>query len=317
MTARTPLVLFIAAVSAAALAAAPLFSAQAVTVGPAKIEVVADPGDVIQGEMFVINETDAAATFSGSVQQFTEEEGNKVFNDLEGDIASWVAPLPPITLAPGAQQNIPLTINVPANAPPGGHFTVIWWNSSPPKGGQLSVVTRAGALVYLTVSGELTRSARILAFGTEGERRFFGGLPIAFSVLMRNEGNGYEKPQGTLTLVNLFGGEGMRVAVNEYGSQVLPRSQKTLPIEVAGDRFLFGPYRAKLDLVYGDGVHLEAQKWIFVVPLKAILWMIAVLIVLAGVPFGVKKYNAWILRKASQPREPRRRSLESRALHCS
>jgi len=307
MTTRPP-VFFIVLIGAAAIAAASFLNAQAVTVGPAKLEVAADPGDTVRGEMFVINETDTAATFSPSIQQFTEEEGNKVFNDLEGDIASWIAPLKPITLAPGAQQNIPLTINVPANASPGGHFAVIWWNSSPAKGGQLSVVTRAGALVYLTVSGELTRSARILAFGTEGGRSVFGSLPITFSVLVRNEGNGYEKPQGTLSLINLFGGEGMRVAVNEFGSQVLPQSQKTLPIEVAGDRFLFGPYRAKLDLVYGDGVHLEAQKWIFVVPLKAVAWMIAVLIVLAGAPWGIKKYNAWILRKATQPREPRRRS---------
>ena len=129
----------------------------------------------------------------------------------------------------------------------------------------------------------------------------FGGLPVRCSVLVRNEGNGYEKPQGTLSLINLFGGEGMRVAVNEFGSQILPQSQKTMPIEVLGDRFLFGPYRAKLDLVYGDGVHLEVQTWVFIVPLRAVAWMIAVVMLLAGAPWGIKKYNAWILRKASQP----------------
>ncbi len=308
MTARIPLVLFVAFSSAAAIAAALVPYAHAVTVGPAKLEVAADPGDTIRGELFVINETDAAATFHASVQQFTEVEGNKVFNDEEGGIASWIPPLAPVTLAPGAQQTVPFTIRVPENAPPGGHFAVIWWSSAPKGTRQLSVVTRAGALVYLTVSGEARRSAQIVSFGAEGGGRFFRGLPVRFEVLIKNEGNVYEKPMGTLTLTNLFGGESARAKVNESGSQVLPRSQKTLPtIELAGDRFLFGPYRANLDLVYGDGAHLGARKWIWVVPLTGVLWMSAIILLLAGAPFGIKKYNAWVLRRASQPDPPKRR----------
>lgn len=279
--------------------------AQAVTAG-AKLEFSTDPGATIRSRTFVKNETAEAATFYPSFEEFTEEEGSRVYTKREGGITSWITPLAPAALGAGVDRWIPLVINVPTDAPPGSHFAVIWWSTADPgkKGeGQVSIAARAGTLIYLTVSGETHRSARIVSFHAEGGRRLFGGLPIRFGVLLRNEGNVYEKPQGTLTLVNLFGGESMKTEVNQYGSQVLPRSQKTLPeIELAGDRFLFGPYRAVLDLTYADGVPLRASLWLLIVPLKATFALAVLLALLALAPFGIKKYNAWILRKAEQPK---------------
>ncbi|OGZ02748.1 MAG: hypothetical protein A3G64_00015 [Candidatus Liptonbacteria bacterium RIFCSPLOWO2_12_FULL_60_15] len=311
MTLRTPLlVLFV--VGAAAIAAAPLLNAHAVTVGPAKQEFSSDPGETLRGTAYVKNETAKAAMFFPSFEEFTEEEGSRRYFTREGGLSSWIAPLLPVSLAPGEGKTLPLIINVPKDAPPGSHFAVIWWSTADPaklKEGQVTIAAKAGALLYLTVSGEAYRSAQIVSFRAEGGRRFFGGLPIRFSVLIKNEGNVYEKPMGTLTLTNLFGGESARVKVNEFGSQVLPRSQKTLPdIELAGDRFLFGPYRANLDLVYGENAHLSAQTWVFVMPPEALVWMIAIILVIGGAPFVIKKYNAWILRKASRSRTPQRRS---------
>jgi len=273
--------------------------AQAVTVGPVKFEFSADPGDTIRNEMFVQNEKDMTQIFHSSFQQFTEEDGNKVFNSEKGDIASWIEPLASVTLAPGAQKIIPFIINLPKDASPGGHFAVIWWSSSAPgkTGQQLSIVTRAGVLVYLRVSGEIHTKAGIVSFETEGNRIFFSKLPIHFNVLFKNEGNAYEKPQGTLIFYNIFGGESIKVKVNEFGSQVLPRSQKILAVEVAGDRFLLGPYRAVIDLTYGDNIHLKASKWIWLVPLKAIIWIIAIIILLICAPFCLKKYNRWIIKR--------------------
>lgn len=282
------------------------YRVQAVTVGPVKLEFSADPGDAVRGEMFVQNEESETATLHASLQQFTEEDGNKIFNDEKGDIASWIKPIAPVTLEAGAQKKIPFTISVPQDAPPGGHFGVLWWSSSVGgKTDQVAVVTRAGVLLYLTVSGELERKASILSFDTEGGGRAFGALPVSFTVLFKNEGNTYEKPQGTLTLYNIFGGESIQQQANEFGSQILPRSQKTLAIDVKSDRFLFGPYRAVIDLAYGDNVHLNARTWIWFMPIRALSLLIAVGAFILIVPLAVKKYNVWIIGKSRRSRKKR------------
>lgn len=278
----------------------PVFS-HAVTVGPAKLEYTVDPGSVMKGELFLLNEGSEAKTFYPTFERFTERDnGEKNFTKEESDLATWFTVAPSVKLSSGENRQIPFTITVPKDAPPGGHFAVIWWSTSPPGKGkeQVSIVTRAGILVYLTVTGDSMESASITWFGAA--KRFFGSLPINFSFIFSNTGNSYLRPSGEVRIKNILGSVKEMIPVNPHGAIVLPQVEKSFALTLGSNAFFFGPYRAELDLTYGEKQQkLSESFWVLILPWKAILFVaILLVLILFVIPRGIKKYNKWIIHKS-------------------
>lgn len=278
----------------------PVFS-YAVTVGPAKLEYTVDPGSVMKGQLFLLNESSEAKTFYPTFEKFTEgSNGEKRFTKEESDLATWFDVAPSIALSPGDNRQVPFTITVPQGAPPGGHFAVIWWSTTPPGKSkeQVSIVTRAGILVYLTVTGDVQESASISWFGAV--KRFFGSLPIDFSFIFKNTGNSYVRPSGEVRVKNILGSVKEVIPVNPHGALVLPQAEKSFALTLGSSAFFFGPYRAELDLTYGEKQQkLSESFWVLVLPWKALLLVVALLfLVLFVIPRGIKKYNKWIIHKS-------------------
>src|SRR3989344_5571553 len=188
----------------AAMALFPV-AAAAVTVGPPRLEYKAAPGDSFAGSMFLQNESDATKTFYPDFQTFTERNGEKVFLKEESDLASWFRMPESITLKPDEKVDIPFTIEVPRDAAPGGHFAVIWWGAAanPKSGEQVAIVTRAGGLVYFTVSGDIEEAGAISRFDAGGT--LFARPPVVFDIEFTNNGNVALKPTGHIRMRNLFG----------------------------------------------------------------------------------------------------------------
>lgn len=276
------------------------FFGNAVTVGPVKLEYFTDPGKTITGELFLQNEESGTKTFYPSFEKFTEDNGQKNFTREESDLSTWFKMTSSVTLKSGESKQIPFSIKVPKNAPPGGHFAVIWWSTSPPGGGgeKVSIVTRAGILVYLTVSGDLKESGTLADF--EISKRFVTSFPIELAITFKNTGNSYLRPTGEIRIKNILGMTQAVTQVNPFGSNILPQSQKNFNQSVDAKGFFFGPYRAELDLMYGASAqHITQSRWFFAAPWKISLTIILLaLLVFFVIPAGIKKYNAWIIRKA-------------------
>ncbi|MEW5805154.1 MAG: hypothetical protein AB1721_00260 [Patescibacteria group bacterium] len=280
----------------------PLIS-YSVTVGPVKLEYSVDPGDVVKGELFVQNEEKEPRTFYPVFEKFIEEDGTKVF--LEGeptDLASWFKVQDSISLNPNEQKKISFEIVVPKNASPGGHFAVIWWGTAPASAGadqQVAIVTRAGILVYLRVSGEIKEEASLLSF--KAIKRFFSHSPMALEYVLENSGNVHLKPGGELKIKNIFGKVKETLPINLKELTVLPQSKKTFQLEWAPEKTVFGAYKAELNLKYGEGQQeLNKAYWFFVLPIKGIVIFLGAIIILALAPLGIKKYNSWIISKAEK-----------------
>jgi len=273
---------------------------QAVTVGPVKLEINADPGDVVTGELFLMNEEKKGTKiFYPDFQKFIEEGGSKKFIAEKSDLATWFEIDYPVTLNSLEGKNIPFTLRVPKDASPGGHFAVIWWSASSPEAGQVSIVTRAGILVYLTISGEIKEQGQILEFTTQNKKKFFGNPPINFAINFENTGNVHLKPKGEIQIKNIFGGTKAIIDVNKKDMSILPQSRKTLNEEWNFSGFVFGPYKANLKLVYGDTQKkVEQSFWIVIIPWKKLLILVLIIVlVFFGIPKGLKKYNQWIVDK--------------------
>lgn len=285
---------------------------RAITVGPVKLEYSVDPGAEIKGEMFLQNNESAKRTFYPSFEKFTEVDGQKQFSKENSDLSTWFKVESFVTLAPGESKQIPFRIEVPKNAPPGGHFAVVWWSTSPPGDNkQVSIVTRAGILVYLTVSGDIRESGELAMFGAD---RWITTLPITFNIVFRNNGNSYLAPAGSIVIKNLWGGVRGEAKINEFGANILPQSERTFNPAISPDGFMFGPYRAELTLNYGTGHTVKKSIWLIALPLKGVLTILILAFILFwGIPKGIRKYNAWILSRVASaaPVRPAEEPLRS------
>ena len=275
----------------------------AVTVGPAKIEYKADPGEIITGKLFVVNDGQEAQTFYAAFEKFTEVDGQKKFLPSEpAELSEWFKMEKSVTLKPAEQKEISFTVEVPKNAPPGGHFAVIWWGTASPDAKEVAIVTSAGILVYLQVSGEVNEKGDIGKFSlTKGKFAF--KLPDDFTVNFINQGNTYLKPRGEIAIKNIFGSTIANFKVNAKERIIFPENAQILDVAKKFDKppFVFGFYKAELALQWGEKQsNILKSVWFFVFPWKTVL---VGLIILAAILFiatkGIKKYNQWILKKYS------------------
>ncbi|MDD5547409.1 MAG: hypothetical protein PHN74_00705 [Candidatus Pacebacteria bacterium] len=259
--------------------ALPFFS-HAITVGPVRMEYSVNPGDIVKGEMLLKNEGGGSRIFYPNLEKFFEENGQKVFSGEESEISKWIKTAKSVALKPDEQKIIPFSIEVPADASPGGHFAVMWWGNVAPnseKADQVGVNTRAGILVYLTVSGNTIESGNIGEIRTNYPKSIINKLPVNFVISFENKGNVILKPFGELVIKNFFGVTKGILRVNDKGLIVMPNDKKNLETEWNSD-FAFGPYKATANLVLGkDNQRIEKSIWVYVFPTKIVIGIVSVI----------------------------------------
>lgn len=275
----------------------------AVTIGPAKMEYRVDPGAVLESNITLINDTDAGQTLYPAFEKFIEVNGEKRFLPAEPtELANWIELPKSVALKSREQKQVPFTIEVPKNAPPGGHFTVIWWSTAPPTGSkQVSIVTRAGILVYLQVSGEVNEKGDVVEFSLTGRKFFMFEFPKDFVVDFRNQGNTYLKPRGGISIKNIFGSVITDFQVNSKERIIFPENNQLLDVAKKFDKppFTAGFYKAELALQWGEKQNdILKSIWFLVFPWKTVLIVVIILAVILFIATkGLKKYNRWIISK--------------------
>lgn len=277
-------------------------SALAVTVGPGKMQLRVDPGDVIEGTLYLKNNKDTTKTFYSDIQAFTERDGERVFLETPSLLAEWFEIPKSVELSGNGDKQIPYTLSVPEDAPAGGHFAIIWWSTAPPEteGGQVAITARAGIVVYLNVSGDVEESALVTRFAIEDT--LTGSADNTFTIDFKNTGTTYVMPTGTTTITNLWGTKRASLQVNSRELQVLPGSEKTFTMTLANDAFWWGPYKATAKVNYAEGKMLTKERWFFVIPPVFTSTVVFILFVIFfGIPWLLRVYRRRLI--ASMRRE--------------
>lgn len=302
-------------------------NAMALTVGPVKVEMEADPGDTITDEFFLMNETDKTKTFYSSFEKYVDLGGDKKFLGIIEDLSAWIQTQESITLEPGQQVKVPYTIKVPQDAPAGSHFAVTWWGSAPPQINQgVAVVSKAGILMLLNVSGDINESARIESLKLPSKSKVLNFFPPGFSVAVENLGNVYIKPTGNILVKNILGMDKQVFRINKVDLEVYPKTTRGLRIatkegkqieEIAlpqptsfldgirkeWNNFGFGYYTAYLNLKYGkknpQELNTSLKFWVIPWRISLIVAIITILILLFFTK-GIQTYNRWIIKRAQK-----------------
>jgi hypothetical protein len=295
--------------------------ASALTISPARVELLGDPGQAINESLILINETDSDQTYYTSVEAFDSqgESGTPNFTLSKEGLPSWVTVQDKVILKKGERVKVPYSISIPTDAYSGGHFAAIFLSTQPPSadGTQVSVGAKVGMLILLRVTGDVKEAGGLKEFAIEEKGSFLTAPPITFFYRFRNDGNDRVKPEGEIVIKNMIGGETARLSANKSEGNILPGSIRRFDIKYGDDEapavsapffdhvqyekshFAFGLYTASLGITFGNSGSDAATATYFMFPwhLITVVTVITVVVLLLLLLL-VKKYNQWIIKQA-------------------
>lgn len=283
---------------------------QGLEISPPRLNLDADPGDTLKTEIRVRNVTDQTLVARPQYNDFVagnEEDGNpRLLLDEDAtepspySIKDWIEEIPALTLEPNQQKTIKVTINVPNDASPGGHYGVIRFTGTPPEVDESAVSLSAsiGTLALITVSGDIQEQASIEEIYTSqnNERRsVFEYGPVSTITRFKNDGNVHVQPSGTITVTDMFGRTVESFKFNESQGNVLPQSIRKFE-NVLNKKLLFGRYKVTADIVYGSNNTIVSGATTFwAVPYKLLALLTVALVALV---IGIRRYNKYIVKRA-------------------
>ncbi len=285
---------------------------QGLEISPPLVELDVDPGttqafqirlrNITQGELVTKARVDdfVAQGEQGQPKLLTEENAEPTPYTFK----PWVAPIADVTIAPQEQKTITVTLNVPKDASPGGHYGVIRFTGLAPglEDTGVSLSASIGTLVLLNVSGPVVKDLVFEEFfaSQNGEKKgFFEKGPITFVERLKNKGTVHLKPLGTLRITNMFGKEVAVLAVNENGGNILPASVRRFEQQLNKSR-LFGKYNVEANIQY-EGKNVTGNISFWVIPYKLIAIILGgLLIAIVALRKGLKAYNRRIIKKAQK-----------------
>jgi hypothetical protein len=292
-------------------------SGQALEIAPPVITLTVDPGQTLNTQIFLRDVSPTNLIVAGEANDFVAagEDGTpKILLKDSGpnpySIKDWIQPPAKLLLASKEVKTMAITINVPKDASPGGHYGIVRFTATAPElnGTGVSLSASLGALLLITVKGKTTEKLSVASFtasrnGKQGS--LFESTPLNFTVRLKNSGNVHEQPTAAATITDMFGKKVALVNFNEPPHNILPQSirkfDSPLDSAVIGNKKLFGHYTAALKVTYGPGYKqtLTASLGFWVIPYHLIGIIIVTLIALFfALRYAIKRYNRMIVTKA-------------------
>jgi hypothetical protein len=212
-----------------------------------------EPGTVIHRRIELWNGTasplrvavypDAARIANGS---FIGASGHAV-----NDLVTWTSvSRPGLEIPAGGYARDTVTIAVPRDAPPGERYGVIWAEVAGPGTGNITLVTRIGTRVYLSIGGANAPASNFTVNTLTAQRG--ADHRAAVEAMVHNTGGRALDLTGTLTLSEAIGG--VRSTAGPYAVQLgttLAPGQSEPVRTVVTDPLGDGPWDATIELKSG------------------------------------------------------------------
>ncbi len=263
------------------------------SVSPTIFDMTANPGQTWQSTVRVINTNPYELTIYVEVADFVPkgESGVPKFIPLsesksEGaSLAHWIHSKQSVTIPAEKTVELPFSIELPADASPGGHFAALMISTKPnaPTPGTPNVQTAQviTSLIFLRVTGDIYENSAVRSFRST---HYLLSKPEAtFELRIENRGNVHVQPQGEISIYNMWGQERGVIPINQqtlFGN-VLPNSVRKYSFTWTGEWSPtdIGRYTAVATLGYGldakQFMHADTAFWI--IPWKFLLLIFGVI----------------------------------------
>jgi Bacterial protein of unknown function (DUF916) len=257
----------------------------------ANLSYLVDPGSTT---------TDAVTVYNfGNVPQNFKVYATDAFNDEQGefavlsgdqtpaDVGAWLTfDQEMVTVLPGQQVTLPVTIKVPADASPGDHVGAVL-ASSPTigTGEQGQVITldrRTGTRLYVRVNGDLRPNLALSNLSTtyhHSKNSFGGSATVGFRIT--NRGNIRLSGTPTVSIAGPFGLGETRLVLADL-AELLPGEEVDLTAELADVPAMFVDFTKVRLVPHGadDATTSVLKGTTFAPPLTLLLVLLVVILVL-------------------------------------
>ena len=274
-----------------------------------------DPGERTTFEINITNVTSDPLIAKAEFNDFLprNESGSPSIiidttQENEFGLRTYFSPIEDFRLEPSEDKTVEVTMDVPANATPGGHFGIVRFTAIPVEGDEtVTVSASVGTIVLMNISGEAEENLDLVEFtagNVVGEdsyeaKSFFETGPISIFTRLQNSGNTFVAPFGSLKLKNTFGSEVQSYQLNDVFGNVLPDSIRRFETSL-GDRFYLGRYTVEGTISYGGGgdiINVSDTFW--VLPYKVIVpAVLGLAVIIFGGRILVTRYNDKIVAKS-------------------
>lgn len=277
------------------------------SVSPTIFDMTANPGQQWQSTVRIINANPFELVVFINVVHFVPkgEAGVPRFVPLtEGvteqpTLAQWITTDRKITIPAEKTFELPLKIQVPADAPPGGHYAAVMVSTKPTDGGtedtNVKTAQVISSLLFLRVTGDVSESSSIRSFRTASY--ILSRPETDFEIRIENKGNVHVQPQGEIKIYNMWGQERGVVPINQQSifGNVLPQSVRKYSFTWTSEWSVtdIGRYTAVATMGYGvdSRQFMTANTSFWVVPWKIILVFITVIVAfIAFLSWAIKLY---------------------------
>ena len=265
-------------------------SADSLTIAPARQEIELKTADSTTSIFKIYNHGDTPVSGTLKIVDFIVNNDQGIPEFLEDQTlssdyaaATWIKlPYQRLTIPANDKVEFQFTINSPATALPGGHYAAIIFETTTdinlsPLSNQAQALTssRLASLLYINIPGSYEESALISFFKAP---KFSQNGPITLTTKILNLSPIHLRPQGVITITNIFGDVIAHLNLEE--SNIFPQTersyQNTLPT-----KWLAGRFRADLYSTYGtQGKTLQATTYFTVFPVMVILYIVIIIIAL-------------------------------------
>ena len=250
-------------------------------VGPGRTEIQLKPGETRVVEISVSNRITDNREFSLEIEDITGTTDASRSVELSGgargpySVQDYISvPKTSFVLDLGERALIPVTISVPLDAEPGGHYgsvlvsTVRSAQEPAANTPQAPIIARVGSLFFIQVAGEVDTAGETKELSLINNKWWYESGPIELGVLYENTGSVHLNPYGEISITNMFGEQVGFVELEPWF--VLPKSLRLR--EIAWDReFLLGRYTATALINRGyDDIVDEVSVSFWVLPWKII-----------------------------------------------
>lgn len=285
------------------------------SVSPTRTELNVAPGKSEDLEINIKNVTSGVIIAKPFINDF-EADGvtgePRLYKDSNqrnsASINSFVTGLEEVRLDPGQDVDLKYKVTVPESAAPGAYYGAVTYRAVPANEnnlnpGEVALTANVSSLVLLEVPGNITEKIQIekvSAYLDAKASSFFTKAPNKSGVTIKNLGNSFAKPFGTVAVNNTFGKEVYKYELNNLNPRgnVLPNSTRTF-IDDLKNVSSPGRYTITANVSYGRGGEIlisKASFWYLPIWFIIVLLAVLALLILGGVYLyrrhGKKKLNS-------------------------
>lgn len=217
-------------------------------------------------------------------------------------IKDFISQIPDISMKSGQSKTIKVPVNVPADQSPGGYFGVIRFIAQPldnktgQAGKQINLTASLGHIVLVNVPGNVKEQLQLVSFKAEKNGKtgtVFSSSPDGMALGLKNTGNSFSKPFGTVTIKNFQGKQVFQYEVNNTDPRgnVLPESTRVFHDKISSLGSSPGRYTAIASVSYGNGGDVlvsEIHFWVIPGWLRVIAALI-ILLILAAIVYVYRR----------------------------